>query len=180
MNNSRAALRYAKAVLNFALDKKAAKAVEKDMRNISTTVSDSEQLRDLLASPILKAEVKKKALSAIFTDTHAITQGLVNLLIGNKRISMLQEVAFKYIILNEQLKGQDVAYVTTAVPLTPALETKVLQQVAQLTGNEVSLENKIDESIIGGFVLRVGDLQFDSSIANQLNNLKREFSKSSI
>ena len=180
MNDSRAALRYAKAILDFAVDKKAAAAVEKDMRSIATTISDSKELQGLLSSPVISAEVKKKALTAIFTGTHAISQGTINLLIENKRISMLQEVAFKYIILNEKLKGQDVAYVTTAVPLTPELEKKVLQQVAQLTGNEVTLENKIDESIIGGFVLRVGDLQYDASIAHQLNSLKREFSNSSL
>jgi len=180
MNDSRAALRYAKAILDLAVDKKATTAVEKDMRSISNTIADSKELQDLLASPVIKGEIKKKALAAIFTGTNNISQGLIDLLMENKRISLLQEVAFKYIVLNEKLKGQDVAYVTTAVPLTPELEKKVLQQVAQLTGNEVTLENKIDEGIIGGFVLRIGDLQYDASISNQLNSLKREFSNSSL
>jgi F-type H+-transporting ATPase subunit delta len=100
------------------------------------------------------------------------------MLVDNKRISMLNEVALKFIILNEKQKGKDVAYVTTAVPLTPELEKKVLQKVTEITGNTVTLENKIDESIIGGFVLRVGDLQYDASIANKLSNLKREFTNS--
>jgi F-type H+-transporting ATPase subunit delta len=103
---------------------------------------------------------------------------LLKLLVDNGRVGMLNEVALKYIILNEQLKGQDVAFVTTAVPLTKNLEKKVLAQVSKFTGNKVTIENKIDESIIGGFVLRVGDLQFDASIANKLNNLKREFTSS--
>jgi F-type H+-transporting ATPase subunit delta len=91
---------------------------------------------------------------------------------------MLNEVALKYIILNEQLKGQDVAVVTTALPLTKDLEKKILAQVAKITGNEVTIANKIDEAIIGGFVLRVGDLQFDASVANKLSNLRREFTNS--
>jgi F-type H+-transporting ATPase subunit delta len=69
----------------------------------------------------------------------------------------------------------EVATVTTAVPLTKELEAKVLAKIKELTGNDVSLENKIDESIIGGFILRVGDLQYNASIANKLNTLKREF-----
>jgi F-type H+-transporting ATPase subunit delta len=69
----------------------------------------------------------------------------------------------------------EVATVTTAVPLTKELEAKVLAKVKELTGNDVSLENKIDENIIGGFILRVGDLQYNASIANKLNTLKREF-----
>jgi F-type H+-transporting ATPase subunit delta len=178
MKDTRAAIRYAKAILDIALDNKATDAVEKDMRAVVNTISDSKELKDLLASPIIRGEAKKKVLSNIFKGSHAITQGLLKLLVDNGRVGMLNEVALKYIILNEQLKGQDVAFVTTAVPLTKNLEKKVLAQVSKFTGNKVTIENKIDESIIGGFVLRVGDLQFDASIANKLNNLKREFTSS--
>ncbi|AYN66118.1 ATP synthase F1 subunit delta [Euzebyella marina] len=178
MSDSRAALRYAKAVLNFAVEKKAANAVEDDMRSIVATISESKELRNMLQSPVIKEETKKESLAAIFAGSNEITLGLLGTLAGNKRVSLLNEVALKYIILNEDLKGEGVAYVTTAVPLTPELEKKVLKQVAQLTGNEVSIQNKIDESIIGGFILRVGDLQYDASIANKLNNLKREFTNS--
>ena len=76
------------------------------------------------------------------------------------------------------MKGEEVAVVTTAVPLTAALEKKILAKVKELTGSKVSLENKIDESIVGGFVLRIGDLQYDASVANKLNTLKREFTNS--
>ena len=76
------------------------------------------------------------------------------------------------------MKGEEVAYVTTAVPLTSDLEKKILETVTKATGSKVTLENKIDESIIGGFVLRVGDTQYDASIANKLNGLKREFTNS--
>ncbi len=102
----------------------------------------------------------------------------MNLLVDNRRISMLNEVALKYIILSEKFKGQNVAYVTTAVPMTTKLEEQLLKKVEGLIGNKVTLKNKIDESIIGGFVLRIGDLQYDASISNKMNNLKREFTKS--
>lgn len=178
MNQNRAAIRYAKATLDFAIEKKAAEAVQKDMRNISATISESDELEKLLESPIVNNVVKKNALLEIFKDTSEITKGLIGTMVSNKRIAMLQEVAFKYIILHEKLKGEDVAYVTTAIPLTADLEKKILVEVNKITGNKVTIENKIDESIIGGFVLRVGDLQYDSSIANKLNNLKREFTNS--
>lgn len=178
MSESRAALRYAKAVLDLAVSKKSADAVENDMRSIVSTISDSKDLRNMLGSPVIKGQTKKEALEVIFKGSNAITIGLIDTLTSNKRIPLLNEVALKYIILNEDLKGKGVAYVTTAVPLSNALEKKVLMQVAQLTGNEVTIENKIDEGIIGGFILRVGDLQYDASISNKLNNLKREFTKS--
>ena len=178
MNESRAAVRYAKATLDFAIEKKAADAVEKDMRNIAATINDNAELQNLLGSPVIKGEAKKGALSKIFKGSNQITLGLINTLTDNKRISLLQEVAYKYIILHEQLKGEDVAYVTTAVPLTAALEKEVLAQVNKITGNKVTIENKVDENILGGFVLRIGDLQYDASVSNKLNSLKREFTNS--
>ncbi|MCR9226432.1 MAG: ATP synthase F1 subunit delta [Flavobacteriaceae bacterium] len=178
MNQNRAAIRYAKATLDFAVEKKAADAVEKDMREIAATISESVELQNMLESPIIKSEVKKNSLLEIFHGANQITKGLLQTLISNKRIDMLQEVAFKYIVLHEKLKGEEVAYVTTAVPLTSDLEKKILETVTKATGNKVTLENKIDESIIGGFVLRVGDTQYDASIANKLNGLKREFTNS--
>jgi F-type H+-transporting ATPase subunit delta len=178
MSESRAALRYAKAILDTAKEKKALTAVEKDMRSIAATISNSKELRDVLASPVVSGISKKNALLEIFKGSDAITEGSISMLVDNKRIGMLNEVALKYIILNEQLKGKDVAYVTTAVPLNAEMEKKVLKQVANITGNKVTIENKIDASIIGGFILRVGDLQYDASIANKLSNIKREFSNS--
>ena len=178
MNQNRAAIRYAKATLDFAVEKKAADAVEKDMREIAATISESVELQNMLESPIIKSEVKKNSLLEIFKEANEITKGLLQTLISNKRIAMLQEVAYKYIILHEKLKGEEVAYVTTAVPLTSDLEKKILDTVNKATGNKVTLESKIDESIIGGFVLRVGDTQYDASIANKLNGLKREFTNS--
>ena len=178
MNQNRAAVRYAKATLDFAIEKKAADAVEEDMRDIAAVITDNADLQNLLESPVVKAEVKRNALMEVFKGSNEISKGLIGTLTDNKRIGMLQEVAYKYIILHEKLKGEDVAYVTTAVPLTADLEKKILAQVTKMTGNKVSVENKIDESIIGGFVLRVGDLQYDASVSNKLNGLKREFTNS--
>ncbi|MEQ8219539.1 MAG: ATP synthase F1 subunit delta [Arenibacter sp.] len=178
MNESRAAIRYAKAIVDLAVEKKATDVVEKDMQSIIAAISESAELRDMLASPVLKGESKKSALSEIFQGINAITEGLISILIDNKRISILNDVAEKFIILNEERKGQGVVFVTTAVALNAELEKKILKQVVKMTGNESTLQNKVDESIIGGFILRVGDLQYDASIANKLSNLKREFTNS--
>lgn len=178
MSESRAAIRYAKATLDYAVEKKAADKVDADMRKVAETISGNAELQQLLASPVVKNEVKKNSLAAIFKGSNDITLGLINTLADNKRIGLLHEVALKYIIQFEKMKGEEVAVVTTAVPLTAALEKQVLAKVKELTGSKVALENKIDESIVGGFVLRIGDLQYDASVANKLNTLKREFTNS--
>jgi F-type H+-transporting ATPase subunit delta len=178
MKHSRAAIRYAKAVLDFSRERKALEEVEKDMRAILKTISANAGVRELLKSPVIEAAVKKQALNSLFKGQHEVTKGLISLMVDNKRIGLLNEVALKYIVLYEKMKGRDVAYITTAIPLTAALEQKALAQLSRITAREVSLENRVNSDILGGFILRVGDIQYDASIASQLNTIKREFTKS--
>ena len=175
MSESRAAIRYAKAVLELSLEKKQADTIEADMQTVADTIAGNAELQEMLSSPIIKSGTKQEVLTSIFGEVNEITTSLINTLTQNKRISLLREVALKYIALNEKLKGKGVAYVTTAVPLTRDIEEKVLEKISTLNGQQPTLENRIDESIIGGFVLRIGDLQYDASIANKLNKIKREF-----
>jgi F-type H+-transporting ATPase subunit delta len=176
---SKAAIRYAKAVLKQATDTNVAENVFDDMQSVNTTINGSNELRLVLKSPVVKLNDKKEALLKIFAKQSSATKSLINVLVSNKRIDQLGGVASSYIDLYNESKGVKVAKVTTAVALTSELEEKVLGKVKELTGsNLVTLENEIDPSILGGFILRVGDLQYDASIADQLDNIKREFSKS--
>ena len=179
MSGSKAGIRYAKAVLQHAIDSNDASIVFDDMQSVQSTLAGSKELRAVLKSPVIKAVDKKEALLTIFSGTSEIVKSLINILVDNKRVSILGAVSESYIYLYNESKGVKVAKVTTAVPLSEALEQQILVKVKEMTGSaSVTIENSIDESIIGGFMLRVGDLQYNASIANQLGNLKREFSKS--
>lgn len=175
MAGTRAAIRYAKAVLDLAKDQDTVEAVNNDMTLISNSVAKSKDLSDMLQSPVLRSDVKKTALLEVFKDSNAITVGLIDTLISNKRINILSEVASAFNQLYDQFRGSEVAIVTTAIPLTDDLKSKVLAKAKELTGKGVEVNNVVDESIIGGFILRIGDIQYNASIANQLNKLKREF-----
>ena len=175
MAGARAAIRYAKAILELAKDQKAEDVVNDDMKLIANTIAESKDLSDMLQSPVVRSSVKKSVLLEVFKNAHKITGSLIDTLISNKRLSIIGDIASKYSVLYDQLKGTEVAQVTTAVPLTDDLKVKVLAKVKELTGKDVEVKNIIDESILGGFVLRVGDIQYNASIANKLNKLKREF-----
>ncbi|MEP5256064.1 ATP synthase F1 subunit delta [Winogradskyella rapida] len=175
MSGSRAAIRYAKAVLSLAIDQKSTDAVQSDMKTITDTIAESTDLSQMLQSPVVKASDKKAVLTQVFTNTNAVTVNLIDTLIANKRLAILNDVAVSYTHLYDEMKGMQVATVTTAVALSDDLKSKVLAKVKELTGKDAEVTNVIDESIIGGFVLRVGDIQYNASIANKLNNLKREF-----
>jgi len=175
MAGRRAAIRYAKAVLGLAKDQNTVETVNNDMELIANTVAKSKDLSDMLQSPILRSELKKTALLEVFKGLNLITVGLIDILISNKRINILSDVASAYNNLYNQFRGSEEATVTTAVPLTDDLKSKVLAKAKELTGKDIAIKNIVDESIIGGFILRIGDIQYNASIANQLNKLKREF-----
>ncbi|GLB48111.1 ATP synthase F1 subunit delta [Neptunitalea lumnitzerae] len=175
MVSTRAAIRYAKAMLSLAIDQNIADKVDADMKLIKNTINGSKDLRLMIESPIVKAEVKIASLKEIFADVTEVTKGLFSVLEENKRINLLQAVAEKYIIQYHAYKGEQTAVVTTAVPLTAELETKVLAKINQLTNKKITLENKVDPTIIGGFVLRIGDKQYDASVAAKFRKLEREF-----
>lgn len=176
MKSTRAAQRYAKAILELAKDQNADELVNNDMVSIDETISASEELQKVLASPVVKDDVKKSALKEIFKDAHTITLGAFDILVDNNRIIQLQAVAKKYTALFNEMNHIQVAEVTTAVPLDANLESKILDKVKELTGNTATLDSKVDPSILGGFILRIGDLQYNSSVAKSLSNLRREFS----
>ena len=175
MAGVRAAIRYAKAVLSLATDQNSADAVNIDMKQIASAIAENEDLDNMLQSPVVKSSAKKGVLLEVFKNSNTITTNLIDTLITNKRLPLLADVASSYNRLFDESKGTQVAQVTTAVPLTEDLRVKVLAKVKELTGKDVAVESIIDESIIGGFVLRVGDIQYNASIANKLNKLKREF-----
>jgi len=177
---SRAAVRYAQAILDLAKEQKSVEGVFTEMQQIQKTVANSKELKDVLGSPLIKVEQKIASLKAVFQNVGAISLGLFDTLASNKRLSILDEVTLSFIELYEQDKGLEVAKVTTAVPLSGELETQILAKVKELTqGKEVTLKSIVDESIIGGFVLRIGDLQYNASVASQLSNLRRSFDDTS-
>lgn len=173
---SRAAIRYAKAILSLAQDNKATEAIHSDMKDIIKTVDNSNELQMLLTSPLISNEVKLASLKDIFKNTEKTTHKVFEVLVENKRIDLLAKVAKEYIVLFDASNNTQVAKVTTAVPIDEALTKKVLAKVKEITGNEATLVNTVDESIIGGFILRVGDLQYNASILNNLTTLRRELS----
>lgn len=172
---SRAAIRYAKAILDIAQTSGKAEAVNSDMKSIVNAVSESSELKEFLASPIIKMDVKKSALSEIFSNVQNETNSLFHLLFENKRFEILEAIAVQYNRLFDESNGVEVAKVTTAFPITPELEIKVLAKIAEFSNKKITIENIVDPAIIGGFILRVGDRQYNASVANKLGELKREF-----
>lgn len=172
---SRAAIRYAKAIIEIATGSNNTTAVNNDMKTIVSAIKDSEELKDFLSNPIVNGTVKMNALSEIFPSLQTETKGLFQLLLANKRFEILSAIATQFNNLFDIASGVEKAVVITAVPLTAELEVLVKNKLKEFSLNTISITNVVDASIIGGFVLRIGDKQYNASVANKLQQLKREF-----
>ena len=173
---SRAAIRYAKAILETAVSSGKDNQVNDDMKSIIAAVDSSAELKEFLASPIVASDVKMKALLEVFSSVQAETKSLFRLLQENKRFEILAAIASQYNAQFDNMNGVEVAHVTTAFPLTADLEAKILVKAATISTKKITIQNTVDPSIIGGFILRIGDKQFNASVSNRLQELKREFS----
>jgi len=176
MTGSRAAIRYARAILEMAQQAGTAQQVGEDMALIATTINGNSELTDFINSPTIKAEVKESALKEIFGSTQTVTQGLFHLLHENKRFGLLHNIANQYKEQYDVANGIEEAVVTTAIEITPELEAKVLAKIKEFSNKKITLKNVVDPSIIGGFIIRIGDKQYNASVANRLLTLKRELS----
>lgn len=176
---SRAAVRYAKALLSTAKDKNELEPIHADMDLVENTLQSNSELESVLGSTAIKAADKIAILQKVFANTTPTVKLFFELLVDRKRANLLREIAEKYQKLYQELQQNQSAVVTTAVPLTPALEKKVMQKITELTGRSARLENKIDPTIIGGFILRIGDLQYNASISSHLEQMKRQLTDDS-
>ena len=172
---SRAAIRYAKAILETAVSSGKANQVNDDMKSIIAAVDSSADLKEFLANPIITSDVKMKALSEVFSSVQAETKSLFRLLQENKRFEILAAIATQYNTQFDEMNGVEVANVTTAFPITAELEAKILAKAATISSKKLTIQNTVDASIIGGFILRIGDKQYNASVSNRLQELKREF-----
>ena len=172
---ARAATRYAKALLNLAIEKNKIEAVGNDMAHIFDTIEANNELELVLNNAIVKSEDKISILNKVFSSVDALTKQTFQVMLENNRLDKISEVAEQFTMLYNDYLGKEKAVVTTAFPMTAELELKVLTKIKELTTKTIELENVVDESIIGGFILRIGDKQYNASVANKLNRLKREF-----
>ncbi|SEP73282.1 ATP synthase F1 subunit delta [Flavobacterium urocaniciphilum] len=172
---SRAAIRYAKAILDIASVNNNTVAVNNDMKSIVLATKESTELKEFFANPIVSENVKLNAVKEIFSSVQNETNGLFQLLLANKRFEILPAIAAQFNTLFDVASGVETAVVTTAIPMSAELETQVMSKLKEFSSNTITIKNVVDESIIGGFVIRIGDKQYNASVANKLQQLKREF-----
>jgi F-type H+-transporting ATPase subunit delta len=178
MSNSKAASRYAKSLIDLSTEQNSMEAMRADMISIVQVIDASPVLGAILNNPIIPLDKKAGILKNIFADkVHLVTQTFLNLIVSKGRAGIVYETAKAFMSQYNVLKGIITAEVTSAVALTDLNRTEIVEIVKREVGaNQVIIKEKVDERLIGGFILKVGDRQFDASISSSLNKLKKEFS----
>lgn len=167
---------YAKALLDLAREQNQVEAIREDMRLVSATLKESRELASVMSSPIVKADKKQAILKEIFGGkVNEITERFFMIVVNHGREGALRVIAQGYENMYLHLKGIERVQVTTAYPLSKAEVDAVAKKAAAYTGKEVELNQIVDENIIGGMVLRVGDKRYNGSFAHQLKTLRRQF-----
>lgn len=167
---------YAKALIDLANEQDQLEEVKTDMEKVAQLIKNSREFDVMLSSPVIKAGKKAAVLREIFTGKVSETSmHFLELVAKHGREGALAAIAqgFKNMYLAQ--KGYASAVVTTAYKLTEAELSDLNQRIATATGKQIETENKVNPDIIGGIILRVGDRQYNSSIATELERLRRDF-----
>lgn len=177
MSEIRVASRYAKSLIELAIEKGVLEEVHNDMQLFANTVRSNTGLLMLLKNPIVQNEKKLNILKGIFGGkVSTLTMEFFKIVSRKNRESNLLAVADEFEERYRVQKGIVRAEVITAFPITDEMRKDFKAIVTKLTSKQPELIEKIDKSIIGGYILRVGDQQIDESIQSKLEELKSQFS----
>lgn len=179
MYNTRLATRYARSLITLAEDKSNVEVVLEDMKYLFGLCSQSREFTMMLRSPIIKSDKKLAIVKAVFKDKLSpLSNAFIELLIKKGREFFLGEMAESYISQYKAMKHIHDVSLTTAVKISDELSQAIKDKVASsLKGGIIDLKLKVDETIIGGFVLEAGDKLFDASIIRDLKDIKNQFTQ---
>jgi len=178
MSENKAASRYAKSIIDLSTEQNALEEVKNDMVLVEQIIGQNSELETILQNPVIPLNKKAGILDEIFgVKVHVITRSFLKLLVNKGRAAILFDTAKAFVSQYNLIKGIVTAEVSSAAPLTDANKAEIIEIVKrEMKANQVILKEKVNEALIGGFILKVGDKQFDASISGSLSKLKKELS----
>lgn len=179
MADLRVASRYVKSLLDLAVEQGALEEVHRDMQLFAKVCDENRAFALMLKSPVIRHDKKKDILQRLFQGkVNKLTMAILNIITSKNREPILPAIAKEFHNAYNVYKNIGKASVISAVPLDEKLRKEILQITQKLSERkEVELTEKVDPSLIGGFVLNVGDKQIDASIKNKIQSLKMKFAE---
>ena len=166
--------RYATAVFDLAKEGKELNKLEANLDDLSAALASSPELTDLIQSPIYSREAQSDAISAVAAKM-GLTKTLQNvlaLMASKRRLFVLPHMVTRLRELIADEKGEVTADVASAIKLTAAQSKKLAETLKAQVGKDVKINATVDESLIGGLVVKVGSKMIDTSVRSKLNSLQ--------
>ncbi len=177
MLNPRLASRYAKSLLDLAVEQNSLDATLQDVQLIDKTIRSSSELAAVLKSPVIKADQKDAVVEAVFGDKlGTLTRAFVKLLTTKSREGTLAEMATAFMSQYRTMQHISRVKLITAVPVSEQVKESIRQKVAAaMPGQTIELATEVRPELIGGFVLEMGDKLVDASIKRDLADIRKQF-----
>ncbi len=173
MSEIRVATRYAKSLIELAQEKGSLEAVYQDAKLLKETCEQNRNLRNLLGNPIVLQEKKLAVLKGIFgKQVSPMMNTFFEIVCRKGREGVLYGMAVEFVEQYNKIKNIQKATITTPFAIDSDTRKQFIKVVFDLTGSEVELTEKVDAELIGGYILQVGDRQFDSSIRSRLARMR--------
>jgi len=166
--------RYALALLDLADEDRSLDAVADDLRALRQMVGESEDLRRVLRSPMFSREQQATAVAAILEKAGLgeTTRRFAQVLARNRRLFSLPQIIDVYLSELARRRGEVTAHVTSAVELSEAQRQALIESLASSIGGKVQVDVKVDDSLIGGLIVKVGSRMIDNSLRSKLQRLQ--------
>lgn len=171
--------RYAQAVFEIASRHNELDRWSGDLKKIAV-LAQYEDIVKVLNNPMFSIDKKAKLLEARLQGVNPLAMNLINILTAQGNFSLIVTVADQFQQMLDQSRGVEKAEVTSAVPLDSSERTKITEYLSKITGKKIELTEKVDRSLLGGFIARVGGKIIDGSTSNQLSSLRNKLEGSTI
>lgn len=173
--------RYATALFELADETGSLDTVERDLGALRQMIEESKDLADFLKSPLFSRDEHIRGLGALLTKAgaSALTQQFVGTVAGHRRLFVLPDMIKSFGAMLAAKRGQSSASVVSAHPLSSEQLARIKETLKAQLGNDVALEASVDESLLGGLVVRVGSKMIDSSLRTKLNRLQLNLKEAS-
>jgi F-type H+-transporting ATPase subunit delta len=172
---------YANSIFDIAKEKNILPQIEEELKVVSDILKEEDNFRNYLNSPGIDIDSKKGFVDKVFAGK--ISEYIVNLLkllIDNGRQSVVSEIYKAFVELNDIANNRQRITVITQSNLDSSLLDKIKADVGVKFGKEIILTEQVDESILGGIIIKIGDLVIDGSLAKGLKNIRRNLLNSKV
>ena len=179
MQNPRLAGRYAKSLLDLATERGQLEVVYHDMQYIQAVSKASKEFIVVLKSPVFNVDKKISIINAVLgSHVHELTKAFITLLVTKGREMNFAEMADAFIDQYNRIKGIHKVTLTTATEISDSLKKSIVSKVQSEAGfKSIELDTKVDEKLIGGFVLEFNNNLVDASVLRDLNEIRKEFAR---